>query len=343
MHPTSRPSALSRPRWAWIALLALGCAGRAEGGEDLPPIEVVPPTSRHADPPPARFQEIQGLVTLDGAAARVGDLIDAEQTIEVPEGGQAGLELLDGGRLALEGDARARVVVDGAAQLLLLRGAAQAMQPPSGNSTRRPLRVVTPSATVELGAEGEAYVALLEGGASWVATLRGVAAVSNGEADARRRLRVVELSAGQALTVTSARIAEPSEGPLRLTEAQGAARAVAAGPTDPPEAERLARELQSEAQRVDQALRWLEGETRRGRELTSLHGAAVREGQSAEASRIQRQLSEHAQVLYRLRQLSTARWERLRAQWLRLGLLGPLPANDPVAQRRERVTGLLGI
>jgi ribosome-associated protein YbcJ (S4-like RNA binding protein) len=322
--------------------LALGCGGEPEVPSDPAPVEAPAARAHVVDPPPAQVREVEGVVTVAGAAARVGQPVDAEEPIEVPEGGRAALQLVDGGGITLDGPALARVIEDGAAQMLLARGAAHLAQPPSSSSPRPPLRVVTPSATVEIGVAGEAYVALFDGGASWVAVSSGSVAVSNGEADSRRRLRTVELTAGQAVSVPSGRIAEPTEGPRRLTEVREAARALAAEPTEP-EPERLARDLQNETQRVDQALRWLETETRRGRELTTAHGAAVRGGQTAEAQRIQRQLEAHSQSLYRLRQLSTARWERLRVQWLRLGLLGPLPASDPVAARRERVTGLLGI
>src|SRR5690606_4534844 len=106
---------------------------------------------------------------------------------------------------------------------------------------------------------------------------------------------------------------EPTEAPRRLADAREAAAALAVAPPEP-EAERLARDVQNEARRLDAALRLLETETRRGRELTTQHGAAVREGRRDEAQRLQRRLVDHSQALYRLRQLATARWERLRAQ-----------------------------
>lgn len=331
-----------------LATMALAVCACGEGEARSAPIESAPPPNEAAAPvhaaaaPPARLRTIEGLVTIDGAAAQPGAAIDAEQSVEVPVGGSAAVQLADGGRVTLEGGSLARVVTDGAAQLLLVRGAAHAVQPPSGNAPRPPLRVVAPSATVEIGGAGEVYLAVFEGGASWVVVLGGAAAVSNGEADARRRLRTVELPAGQAVAVSGRSIAEPTPAPGRLSEAREAARALAVAPAEP-EVDRLPRDIAAESERLDQALRWLETETRRGRELTSQHDAAVREGRRTEAQRIQRELVEHSQTLYRLRQLATARWERLRVLWLRLGTLGPLPAADPVEQRRERVVGLLGI
>ena len=100
--------------------------------------------------------------------------------------------------------------------------------------------------------------------------------------------------------------------------------------------------LRSETERLDQALRWLETEARRGRDLTNQHRDAVREGNQEESSRLQRELVGHSQSLYRLRRLATARWERVRAKQLRLAAAGRAPNEDPVASRRVRVDGLLG-
>lgn len=325
---------------AALCFLLCACGEQAEPASepDVPaPVSAAP----HVDPPPAELREVTGMVTVAGARASRGAPVEAERAIEVGESARAALQLRDGGRITLDEGAHAWVVDESAAQLLLVRGAAHAVQPPAGSSPRPPLRLVTPSATVEIGQAGEAYVATFEGGASWVVALGGEIAVSNGESDARQRLRTVGLTAGQAVAVSN-RIAEPTEAPRRLEAAREAASALAVAPPEP-EAERLARDVESEAQRLDTALRLLETETRRGRELTSQHGAAVREGQRDEAQRLQRQLVTHSQALYRLRQLATARWERLRAQWLRLGLIGQQPARDPVALRRERVVGLLGL
>ncbi len=326
---------------AALCFLLCACGEEPEVAEPPraePPLDSAPHV---VDPPPAELRDVSGMVTLAGARARRGEPVEAEQAIEVSEGGSAVLQLRDGGRITLDDGARAWVVDESAAQLLLVRGGAHAVQPPAGSSPRPPLRLVTPAATVEIGQSGEAYVATYEGGASWVVALGGGVAVSNGESDARQRLRTVDLVAGQAVAVSN-RIAEPTEAPRRLAAAREAATALAVAPPEP-EAERLARDVENEARRLDAALRLLETETRRGRELTSQHGAAVRDGQRDEAQRLQRQLVNHSQALYRLRQLATARWERLRAQWLRLGLVGQRPASDPVALRRERVVGLLGL
>jgi hypothetical protein len=329
-------------RWlAFVLLCACGTEEAPRPPRDDPPDESETPAPHAVDPPPGRLRRVEGSVTIDGAVAAAGATIDSEVPIEVSDDGRAVLQLRDGGAVTLDGGSRAWLIEEGAAQLLLVRGAAHAAQPPSGSSPRPPLRIVTPSATAEIGQAGELFVVLFDGGASWVVALAGGVSVSVGEADARRRLRTVDLIGGQAVAVPN-RIAEPTEGPRRLDAARLAAVALAVPPPEP-EAPRLERDLASEARRLDEALRWLETETRRGRELTTRHRTAVSEGAREDAERLQRELVGHSQELYRLRQLATARWERLRAQWLRLAVIAHAPADDPVAQRRERVVGLLGL
>lgn len=267
--------------------------------------------------------------------------LEAETPIDVPDAGQAVVQLRDGGRIELDGPARAILLEDGAAQAILVRGRLYAAQPPAGNAPRPPLRIASPTATVEIGQSGEIYLAAFPWGGSWVAVLEGAAAVSVGEADTRRRLRDVELDAGRAVAVPD-RIAEPTEGPSRLAAAREAAAALAAIETPAVEESAEHAVLATEADRLDQALRWLETEAGRGRDLTNQHRDAVRQGQQEEATRLQRELVAHSQALYRLRRLATARWERLRARQLRLVELGRAPTEDPVAARQDRVDGLLG-
>lgn len=339
-----------------FAIALIACGGDddapADDGRDdpQPTTEESPPPEDdvgddHAptpDPPPGRLVRLTGTVTIDGAAASAGMDLEAESVIEVPAEGQAVIQLRDGGRLEVDGGSVARLVEDAAAQALLIRGSLYAAQAPEGNSPRPPLRVVSPSATVEIGQSGEIYLVAFEWGGSWMTVLGGAAAVTTADATNQRRLRVVELSAGRAVAVPD-RIAEPTEGPSRLTAARAAAaQLAAAAPESAPDASAERSALASEAERLDQALRWLETETRRGHELTTGHREAVREGDTEEAGRLQRELVGHSQNLYRLRRLATARWERVRARALRLALRGQSPQEDPVAARQDRVAGLLG-
>ncbi|MEQ8461543.1 MAG: hypothetical protein RIB77_45090 [Sandaracinaceae bacterium] len=295
----------------------------------------------HGDPPPARLLRTEGGVTIDGAATHGEMDVEPDKPIVVPEGGRAVLQLRDGGRVELDGGSRALVTDDGGAQLLLITGALWAVQPPSGNAPRPPLRISSAAVTAEIGGAGELYLALFDSGAAWVTVLGGMAAISIGEADNRRRLRALELGGGHAVAVAG-RLAEPTEGPSRLSAAREAAATLATADPEPPPPERLERDLAHEVSRLDQALSWLEAETRRGRELTTSHREAVRQKNMDEGRSLQRDLVEHSRALYRLRRLATARWERTRALHLRLVETGRAPADDPIAQRRERVVGLLG-
>lgn len=339
-----------RALWALVLILA-GC------GEDPaptpppepPPDDVVDTAADdgHApsqpDPAPGRLVRLTGAVTIGGAEATPNMEIDGEVPIAVPEGGQAVIQLRDGGRLEIDGGSTARLVEDAAAQAILVSGFLYAVQPPAGNAPRPPLRIATPAVTVEIGQSGEIYLASMgAGGAAWVSVLEGAAEVSVGEADNRRRVRTVELPAGRAVAVPR-RIAEPTEGPSRLTAAREAARLLAAGATEEVDEAADHATLSSETDRLDQALRWLETEARRGRDLTSQHRDAVRNGNPDEANRLQRELVAHSQELYRLRRLATTRWERVRAEHLRQQAAGTAsPTEDPVAMRRDRVDGLLG-
>jgi hypothetical protein len=293
---------------------------------------------RASDPPPARFGRVEGTVTMAGAVASRAEPVEAEAPIEVPEGGVADLLLRDGGRITLVDGAAARMTDEGGAQLLLLEGGAHLLQPPAGNSPRPPLRVATPFGTAEIPVSGQAYVHVFPNGTGWLAALAGTVAVSQGDATARRELRDLDLGAGRALAVTD-RMAEPTEGPRRLADARAAVGALRSGLVD---GAALADGVRDQTRRLDASLDWLEGETRRGRELTTLHRTAVREG-SEEAQQLQARLVEHSRKLYRLRRIATVRWERLRAMVLHRDRASETAGSDPVGERRERVAGLLAL
>lgn len=333
-------------------LVVLGC-----GDDDDPPPDPEPTHGHHhggehghhhghggprPEAPPARVSRLRGQATVDGAQARNGMALEPESTIEVPPGGEMHVLLRDGGRFALDGGTTARLVTDGPTQLLLVRGRLHATQPARGGAARPPLRVATPSATCELAGAGEMYLSTYENGSTWLASLGGQASVTSGEADNRHRVRESDVRAGQSVAIGE-RVAEPTEGPERIEAARAAAAALANGEgmseADP---EAVQRGLTERLASLDEALRWLETETRRGSELTTQHRAAVQAGDRDEARRLQREVVGHSQELYRLRRVATARWERVRAQHLWLGLLDAQPTEDPVAARRDRVAGLLG-
>ncbi|MFK7985292.1 MAG: hypothetical protein AB8I08_04605 [Sandaracinaceae bacterium] len=346
-------------RWhrrPWLlCVLSVSLGVLAACGESDPTTEPPPPsdpvddvveapeghTTEREAPSPAELVRSTGTITMAGAALEPGSAIESDQTIDVPEEGRAVIQLRDGGRVELDGPARGVVLDQGGAQLLLIRGRLYAVQPPMGNAPRPPLRIVSAAATVEIGAAGEIYLASFESGASWLTVLGGAAAVENGEADVRRRLRSLDLSAGQAVAIPN-RIAEPTEGPRTLSAAREAASMLMSGapPNDAPDPRR---DLDHEATRLDQALSWLETEARRGRELTTQHRAAVQDGDEEETGRLQRELVDHSRALYRMRRLAGARWERLQVRQLRVDGAVRTTADELLSTRQDRVNGLLGL
>ena len=191
---------------AALCFLLCACGEEPEVAEPPraePPLDSAPHV---VDPPPAELRDVSGMVTLAGARARRGEPVEAEQAIEVSEGGSAVLQLRDGGRITLDDGARAWVVDESAAQLLLVRGGAHAVQPPAGSSPRPPLRLVTPAATVEIGQSGEAYVATYEGGRAarvWPAMREALGSVEwNREAQLDAALALgIEVGAVEGLTL----------------------------------------------------------------------------------------------------------------------------------------------
>jgi hypothetical protein len=99
------------------------------------------------------------------------------------------------------------------------------------------------------------------------------------------------------------------------------------------------RELGAATSRLDESLGALEAEGRHGHDLTEAHRAAVSAGSAEDATRIQGELVAHAQRLYHLREVATARWERVRAMAL---CIHERIEPDPIEVRADRVRGLLG-
>lgn len=337
-----------------VALLP-ACGG---GGDDRTPLAAAAPrrhaergAARHAgepvevigtppDQPPARLVRATGNVVRSRGLIEPGAPLEAGDGLVVRGEGGADVDLGDGARIALEPDTEIRVGDGGPAQVVLVEGALHAAVPAGPAGPRPPLRVSTAVASVDLGGSGELFVRAHRSG-TWVASLAGLVTVSTGEVDGRRRLRVVELPPGRALLI-GARMAEPTEGPVRLDDAREVATTIFASAGEP-EPARLSREVDEAARRLDESLLWLETETRRGLELTRQHREAVRAGSSDEAMRLQRELVTHSQRLYGLRQVATARWERLHAGALLSAQVPGATPSDQADARRDRVASLLGL
>lgn len=286
---------------------------------------------------PASIVRFSGAVLIDHGVLREGAPLERGDRVDVGEGGEAVIDLRGGDRVTLYGPALA-MIGDGAAQLMLARGAAHMFLPAGPAGPRPPFRVATREASVEMVGSGETLVVEHPAGATWVVALSGLVQVENGEVDARHHARSSELSGGHALLVAD-HPAEPTDAPSRLEEARAAAAAIFAGLT-PPDPARREGGLARVATELDASLGWLEAEARHGHELTEQHRAAVTAGRTDDAMRLQGELVGHAQQLHALRDAATARWERLVARVL----AGEVPVGtpDPADARRERVVALLG-
>jgi hypothetical protein len=332
-----------RFRLAVVLVVLSGC------GDDPPPRRHThdpPPASAHAtevatpvDRGAATLVRVSGAVRVGTVPAADGTVLDHGDAIALDDGAEAVIDTLDGDRITLFGPVVARVGDPGAAVIEIANGSAHVRLPPGPAGPRAPLRVASPESTVELIGPGEVLVVADRSGATWTVVMSGVSHVAHGDADARHRARMAEVTTGHAIVVAD-QIAEPTEGPVRLDEARAAAHALfgAATPIDPT---RLADRARHAASDLDSALGWVEAEARHGTELTDEHRAAVAASNADEAMRLQRALVGHAQELHALRDTARLRWERLVALVLEGAVRSGEP--DPIAPRRDRAVALLGL
>lgn len=360
MSPAGRASRRRSPLvWAPMLLagaLSLGgCSGGAEEGGRSPgeprrPAERGPeatsgaPTheARAADPsrPPAEMGVIEGAVRVGEAAAVAGAPVELGRAVTLEGPGRATVELAAGARATLWTDGTLLLAEEPDHGVWVVRGAVHVADPPGGLGSRSPLRVATPTATIELQGAGDVVVSVEATGGTTVAVLSGHVEVSSGEVDARHRLRVVEVVAGLSVRVGE-RVEEAVHGPARLDDAIAAARATqSAGPSSGAPAVPVVLSVAQATARLDEAMRWLEVEQRRGRDLTARHRAAVQAGRPDEAMQFQREIVGHAQTVHALRQSVLVRWERL-ALAARASA-DPHAAASEVGPRLDRLRSLLG-
>jgi hypothetical protein len=298
-------------------------------------MEVAAPADRGA----ATLVRSSGGVRVDTTPASDGAALDHGDRLALDEGAEAVIDTPDGDRITLFGPGVARIGDPGSAIVEIANGSAHVRLPPGPAGPRAPLRVASPESTVELIGPGEVLVVADRSGATWTVVMSGVSRVAHGDADARHRARVTEVTTGRAVVVGD-QAAEPTDGPTRLDEARAAAHALF-GTATAIEAARLGDRLRHAATDLDASLGWVEAEARHGTELTDQHRAAVSSGDADEAMRLQRALVGHAQELHALRDTARLRWERLSA----LVLEGAVPAGDPdpLGPRRDRAVSLLGL
>lgn len=286
--------------------------------------------------PIARLVRTEGDVSISSGVMRDAMPLPRSERVRVGAGGHADIDVREGARLSLEPNTDLRINDVGPARALLVAGAIHLANPPE-DGPRAILRIATPEASIAISGPGEAYIVAHPSGTTVVMVLSGGFTVSTGETDARGRLREIDLGTGRTVIVAQ-RMSEPVDGPQRLDEARvNSAALLAAGVAV--DDERRRHDLGIAIGRLDEALGALEAEARRGAELTDLHRAAVAAADPTESMRLQGELVAHSTQLYRLREVATGRWERLRVG--ALTVTTPLEP-DPVLVRTDRVRGLLG-
>ena len=340
---------------ALASVLAAGCGGDDDERERPPTTSSPPPTTtapgavpegshetREADPrlPPAELGVIEGNVTIDRVTGVTGAAVEAGRVVALEGPGRATLDLPGGARGTLWAAGSMLLAEQPDRGLWIVGGVVHVADPPMGLGGRTPLRIATPTATLELQGAGDVVVSVLANGTTHVSVLNGAVEVTSTEVDARHRLRVVEVVAGLEVRVVD-HAEEPTQGSARLDDALAAGRAlVLAEPTPPTPGAPTPPSFHAATSRLDEAMRWLEVEERRGRDLTTRHRAAVQAGQSEEAMQYQREIVGHAQSVHALRQVVLARWERF-ALTARLAP-DPRVAAEEVTPRLDRLRNLLG-
>lgn len=281
--------------------------------------------------PPARLSRVEGTAEVGTQPAVLGGGVERGADVRLDTEGRVDLDLLVGARASLRSPGALALATAPDDGVWVSSGVAYIADPPGGVGARAPLRVATPTLTLELQGAADVVVAVDGAGATHVAVVSGRVLVSTGEVDARHRLRTFEVVAGQQVQ-SGEHLEEPTANAGRLDECITAARALLSADTEAPS-------LNAPMARLDEALRWIEIEQRHGVELTQRHRAAVQASRPDEAMQFQREIVAHAQAVHGLRQVVLTRWERL-AVAARASSVAPNVAHE-VDVRLDRVRSLL--
>jgi len=254
---------------------------------------------------------------------RAGQRIEANTTIETGLQGLV-LDLREGARVEVAPGSEARIGEEARAQVVVAEGQVGGELPPQGSSPRPPLRIATPSGTIEIGGSGKVWVLVRPDGAAWLAVTGGQARVLRGDDDEEPLL----LRPGRAVVIGQ----EPTQGPETQEAARAAAEALRDDDATPPEDA-----LEEAMAALTEALTAAEAVLARGEELQQQHRQAV-SAMAPNASELQREIVGHAQALSRARGLLRTRFERARA-WSLLVDADPEPTG-PVRQRVRAALGL---
>lgn len=245
------------------------------------------------------------------------------------------LDLRDGARVEILANTKAQLGEEAPAQVILGIGEVHAIMPPMGSSPRPPLRIGTPSCTVEIPSSGDVWVLSMASGSTWVAVLGGSAYVMTGamDEDGKEVRTLVGADRSVAVSHASETVPEPTDGPedAALARVMAEQLETAASPVSPDTT------LGPAVERLDAALSAAEAELVRGRTLADAHRQAV-SSMSPDAQERMQEIVQHGRSLDGVRDRLRTAFERARAWVVFRG-----PGPDPSADRRQRARAALGL
>lgn len=154
--------------------------------------------SRRAAVPPAH-------VTLGEGDAVTHRVVKAGESLDEASDQPVRVELAQAGQVQLRPGARARLGSVAPAQVILSAGSAS-MDRPGGMIGQPPLRVATPVVTVVIPAMGQAEVAALPDGRTWVGAVSGQVELETGRAGPDGRVQRRPLPAGRQALVAIGKV-----------------------------------------------------------------------------------------------------------------------------------------
>lgn len=263
-----------------------------------------------------------GVTREDGTAVAVGDHIEAGVWLDAS--GALTLDFSIDTRVEVDPGSRVQVGAARASELIVARGGVRGLLAPVPNSQRAPLHVGTPSTSVELGGDGDVYVALIADGRAEVFVLSGLARLFPGtlEPDGRPTLLVVPAGAQSG----------PLPGADGVTTIEAARARLAEARAD--DDHRIYLDVATQVARLDDALDGLDVEDRERLRLLAETPAA---GSEAARRRVADLVRSGQHLLWR-RAALLARWE------LAVATSGTADAEGraPVIARRQKVLDRVG-
>lgn len=318
---------------ALVAVVAaVACGDDADGGEPTDRTEgretgSIEPARRHqvdkmsphelAAAPirsGGRIAQLEGTARRGDSPTAVGDLFVAPEILTTGVDSLVAIDLVREVRVEVGPETEVRRGAAHEAELFVYRGVLRATLPPLGGGSRPSLRIGTPAGSVVLPSAGDALIAVLPSGDTWIAAFAGAAVLSRGEVEGEageRRTAGSRLLEGRAMLLGRSEIAETTDAPDRLEFGWAAAAQLIAGT---PRASSAARTAAAEAAgaRFDEAAGWLAAEFEAGGSLADQQRALMETDPTA-ARELTRDIVTHTQRVIRLKAIVLGRYEQAAA------------------------------